>query len=161
MASTRKIGDLNVNRNEARPMSGAVEPEVALPTLQQLRQRALSLGAVNAFDYATQFLVPVVLVRCLDAAAFGQYRLLWLVAGTVLAVATLAMPASLYYFLPRSDDATKRLYINQTLVFLVFAGLVSGWAVSSWNPWLPEKLRGLAEHEAIVPVFVLLCVVAS
>jgi len=133
----------------------------ALPVGKALQRRALSLGVANAFDYAAQFLLPVVLARCLDTTAFGQYRLLWLGVGTVMAVATLAMPASLYYFLPRSDGATKRLYVNQTLLFLMTAGLMAGWAFSSWNPWLPEKMRGLAEHGAVVPAFVLLWVVAS
>ena len=41
-----------------------------------LKRRALSLGMVKAFDQAMQFLLPVVLVRCLDAATFGEYRLL-------------------------------------------------------------------------------------
>jgi O-antigen/teichoic acid export membrane protein len=122
--------------------------------------RALSLGVANMFDYALQFLLPVVLVRCLDTAAFGQYRLLWLVVGTVMAVVTQAMPGSLYYFLPRSEGATKRLYINQTILFLAAAGLLAAWAVSSWNPWLPEKMRDLAQHQAILPAFVLLWVVA-
>jgi O-antigen/teichoic acid export membrane protein len=71
------------------------------------------------------------------------------------------MPASLYYFLPRSDGATRRLYINQTLVFLALTGLVSAWALSPWNPWLPEKMRALAEHDAVVPAFMLLWVVAA
>ena len=130
-------------------------------TTRRLGSRALSLGAANAFDYATQFLLPVVLARCLDAAAFGQYRLLWLAVGTVMAIATLAMPQSLYYFLPRSDGATRRLYVNQTLLFLALSGLIAAWAVSSWNPWLPEKMRGLAQHDAIVPAFILLWVFAS
>jgi len=142
-------------------MSDGVEAGTAVSTVRRLGQRALSLGAANAFEFAVQFLLPVVLTRYLDTSAFGQYRLLWLAVGTVMAVAPLAMPASLYYFLPRSDGATKRLYVNQTLVFLALAGVVSGWAVSSWNPWLPVKLRGLADHEAIVPAFVVLWVVAS
>ncbi len=133
----------------------------AVPIVHRLRRRALSLGAANAFDYAMQFLLPVVLARCLDPAAFGQYRLLWLAVGTVMTFAPAVMQGSLYYFLPRSDGATKRLYINQTLLFLAFAGLIAGWAVSSWNPWLPEKLRGLTAPEAVVPAFVLLWVVAS
>jgi O-antigen/teichoic acid export membrane protein len=128
---------------------------------QRLGQRALTLGAANAFDFALQFLLPVLLVRYLDADAFGEYRLLWLVAGTVLAVATLAMPASLYYFLPRSDAQAKRLYVNQTLAFLVFAGLVCAWAVSAWNPWLPANLAALARHGVVVPAFILLWVIAS
>jgi O-antigen/teichoic acid export membrane protein len=140
--------------------SGAGTEPVA-PAAPRLAQRALLLGAANAFDVAVQFLLPVVLVRCLDAAAFGEYRLLWLAAGTVLGVATLAMPQSLYYYLPRSDAATKRLYVNQTLAFLACAGLLAGWAVSAWNPLLPEKLRDLARHELILPAFIVLCVVAS
>ena len=136
-------------------------PVPAAPAAPRLGQRALLLGAANAFDVAVQFLLPVVLVRCLDADAFGEYRLLWLVAGTVLGVATLAMPQSLYYYLPRSDAAGKRLYVNQTLAFLALAGLVAGWAVSAWNPLLPEKLRYMARHEYILPAFILLWVVAS
>ncbi len=142
-------------------MSTGLEARGGVLSVHRLGRRALSLGAANAFDYALQFLLPVVLVRCLDTAAFGQYRLLWLAVGTVMAVVTMAMPGSLYYFLPRSEGADKRLYINQVLLFLVTAGLIAGWAVSSWNPWLPEKMRDLAQHEAIVPLFVLLWMVAS
>ncbi|HEX9185014.1 MAG TPA: hypothetical protein VF876_17300 [Burkholderiales bacterium] len=141
---------------------GPVQPGSAAPAVaRRLGRRALALGAANTFDFAVQFLLPVVLARSLDVAAFGEYRLLWLVAGTLLAVATLAMPASLYYYLPRSDAAEKRLYVNQTMMFLVVAGLISAWAVSAWNPWLPETLRGLARHEGVLPAFMLLWIVAS
>jgi len=131
------------------------------PAAPQLGQRALLLGAANTFDVAVQFLLPVVLVRCLDADAFGEYRLLWLVAGTVLGIATLAMPPSLYYYLPRSDAAGKRLYVNQTLAFLAVAGLAAALAVSAWNPLLPENLRHLARHTFVLPAFIVLWVVAS
>ena len=39
---------------------------------QGLARRAFSLGAVKALDQALQFLLPVVLVRCLDGATFGE-----------------------------------------------------------------------------------------
>ena len=143
------------------PVDAEGKALAALPAEGALPRRALWLGAANGFDYAAQFLLPIVLVRCLDAEAFGEYRLLWLVAGTVMAVATLGVPATLYYFLPRSDGAGKRLYVNQTLLVLLLTGLVSAWAVSAWNPWLPENMRGLAQHEAIVPGFIVLWVVAS
>jgi O-antigen/teichoic acid export membrane protein len=142
-------------------VSAELETAAGVPSVQRLGRRALSLGVARAFDFAIQFLLPVVLVRFLDAEAFGQYRLLWLAVGTVMAVATMDMQAGLYYFLPRSDGATKRLYINQTLAFLAFTGVISAWALSSWNPWLPGKVRGLAEHGAVVPAFMLLWVVAS
>jgi O-antigen/teichoic acid export membrane protein len=142
-------------------MSADLEAPTDAATVHRLGRRALSLGAAKAFDFAIQFLLPVVLVRFLDAEAFGEYRLLWLGVGTVMVIATLDMPASLYYFLPRSDAPRKRLYINQTLLFLALTGLISAWAVSAWNPWLPEKMRALAARDATVPAFVLLWVVAA
>ncbi|HJS37496.1 MAG TPA: oligosaccharide flippase family protein, partial [Burkholderiales bacterium] len=129
--------------------------------MSTLGARAVSLGAANALEVALQFLLPVVLVRCLEPEAFGEYRLLWLAVGTVMAILTQAMPGSLYYFLPRADAEGKRLYINQALVVLAAAGALAAWAVSPWNPWLPEKLAALARHGAVVPAFVLLWVVAS
>src|SRR5688572_9848944 len=97
-----------------------------------LHRRALSLGVANGFDYGLQFLLPVVLTRTLEPDAFGHYRLMWLAVATIMAVAPLAMPLSLYYFLPRADAAAKRLYINQTLIYLGLAGLLGAWAVSPW-----------------------------
>jgi O-antigen/teichoic acid export membrane protein len=128
---------------------------------QGLARRAFSLGAVKAFDQALQFLLPVVLVRCLDTATFGEYRLIWLVAGTVLSLGTLGMPQSLFYFLPRSDRAARRLYLHQTFLFLGVTGLLAAAAVSPLNPWLPPTLLPLAKYGALVPAFVVLWVTAS
>jgi O-antigen/teichoic acid export membrane protein len=106
--------------------------------------------------------LPIVLVRCLEPEAFGQYRLLWLVIGTVMAGATLAMPASLFYFLPRADSAAiRRLYVNQTVLYLTVAGLISALAVGPWNRWLPDTIGELSAHGLVVPAVTILWVVAS
>ena len=128
---------------ETKAVLGVVVP------LRALKKRALSLGTANAFDYAMQFLLPVVLARCLDPVAFGQYRLMWLAVMTIMAVAPLAMPHSLYYFLPRSGVAAKRLYVHQTLFYLVCAGLVGGWVISPWNPLLPSGMHALAQYQLV------------
>jgi O-antigen/teichoic acid export membrane protein len=125
-----------------------------------IERQALSLWTANAIDYALQFLLPIVLARTLDVESFGKYRLLWLAVATVMALAPLAMPHSLYYFLPRSDAQEKRLYINQTLVFLALAGAIAAWVVSPLDPWLPRTMREVSEHAALVPAFVLLWAVA-
>ena len=126
-----------------------------------LERRAFSLGSANAIDYALQFVLPILLTRALSPEDFGRYRLLWLAVSTLM-VLPLFMPQSLYYFLPRSDRPTQRLYINQTLVFLVMVGSIAAWAVSQWNPFLPSSLAQLAAGEApVVPLFVLLWLVAS
>ncbi|HYC36417.1 MAG TPA: lipopolysaccharide biosynthesis protein [Usitatibacter sp.] len=127
-----------------------------------LERRALSLGTANAIDFALQFALPIVLTRTLDAHAFGEYRLLWLAVSTLMLVTPMCMAPALYYFLPRSDAPTQRLYINQTMVFLVGAGLVSAWALSLLNPFLPGKIHGILENNAtVVPLFVLVWVFAS
>jgi O-antigen/teichoic acid export membrane protein len=127
---------------------------------QGLARRALSLGAVKALDNALQFLLPVVLVRCLDGATFGEYRLLWLAVGTVMAIAPFSMPGALYFFLPRSDAPTRRLYVHQTLAFLALTGIAAALIVSPLNPWMPATLEPLMKYGALVPAFVVLWVVA-
>jgi O-antigen/teichoic acid export membrane protein len=131
-------------------------------TTASLERRALSLGTANAVDYALQFALPIVLTRTLDAYAFGEYRLLWLAIATLMMIAPMCMAPALYYFLPRSDRPTQRLYINQTLLFLVATGVVAAWALSAWNPLLPGKLHGITvANGASVPIFALLWVFAS
>jgi O-antigen/teichoic acid export membrane protein len=127
-----------------------------------LERRAFSLGTANAVDYALQFLLPIILTRALDAHDFGRYRMLWLAVGTLMTVAPLFMPQSLYYYLPRADRAAKRLYINQTLVFMTLTGLLAAFLVSEWNPFLPSSIAALATGQApLVPMFVLAWIVAS
>ena len=123
-----------------------------------LKRRALSLGAVKSFDHALHFLLPVVLTRCLDAATFGEYRLLWLVVGTVMTIATLNMAGGLFYFVPRSDARRRRLYVHQTMLFLAASGLVCAALVGPWNPLLPAAVAPLGRYGWLVPAFVALWV---
>jgi len=127
----------------------------------RLKRRALSIGAVKAFDHAMQFLLPLVLVRCLDTATFGEYRLLWLALGTIMSFATLNMCGTLYYFVPRSEPQRKRLYVHQTLIFLALSGVACGFFVSPANPLLPAPIRPLGAHGLLVPAFVTLWVVTD
>ena len=127
-----------------------------------LKRRALSLGAVKAFEQLMQFLLPIVLVRSLDAATFGEYRLLWLATGTVMALAPLGMPSALFYFLPRSDALVRRRHVHQALLFLVLTGSLGALAMSPLSPWQPATLAPLeAQHHVLVAAFIGLWVVAS
>jgi len=130
-------------------------------TFRRLTKRALSIGVIKVSDMASQFLLPVVLVRCLDAATFGEYRLLWLLVGTVLGLATLNMASGLPVFLPPAEAPRKRLYVHQTLLFLALSGLLFAALASPWNPWMPAAMARLQTHGALVPAFVGLWIVAS
>ena len=130
-------------------------------SFRRLTRRALSIGVIKASDKAAQFLLPVVLVRCLDTATFGEYRLLWLLVGTVMAVATLGMPSGLALYLPHAEPERKRLYIHQTMLFLAASALLCAALVSPWSPWLPAAMAPLQAHGGLVPAFVALWIVAS
>jgi O-antigen/teichoic acid export membrane protein len=124
-----------------------------------LERRAVSLGTAYAIDYGLQFLLPVVLTRALDPHSFGEYRLLWLAVMTLIVIAPMCMPQSLYYFMPRSDATRQRLYLHQCLIFMVLAGLVSAWALSPLNPWLPASMVELVSDNGwVIPAFAMLWV---
>lgn len=121
-----------------------------------LRKAVLSLGAANAIDYALQFLLPVILTRFLDPAEFGGYRLFWLVATTAVALTSLGIPQSLYFFLPRSDSARKRLYVYQAMTFLGIGGLLAALAILPGSPLLPKNAQILAQSGLLPSAFVVL-----
>jgi O-antigen/teichoic acid export membrane protein len=118
---------------------------------QGLKRRALSLGAVKAVDHALQFLLPIILVRCLDTATFGEYRLVWLAIGTLMAIVTLNMCGALYLFVPRAEPKRKRVFIQNTIVYLAGVGLLCALAVSPLNPALPAPIRPLEPYGWLVP----------
>jgi len=128
---------------------------------RRLTRRALSIGVIKASDKASQFLLPVILVRCLDTATFGEYRLLWLLVGTVLTLATLNMSSGLALFLPHAEPVRKRLYVHQTILFLALSGMLCAALVGPWNPWMPQAMAPLQKHGALVPAFIGLWIVAA
>ena len=48
----------------------------------RIGRKAVFLGAAGLLDYAVQMALPVILVRHLTKQEFGDYRLMWLVAGS-------------------------------------------------------------------------------
>ena len=84
------------------------------------------LGAAGVIEYGLQLLLPVILVRSLTAEAFGDYRLVWLLATTALAIFPLFIPGSLFHFLPRASPGSRAALMGNSLIFVVGAGAVAG-----------------------------------
>lgn len=83
---------------------------------------ARPLVAARAFSAGVTFFIPVVLARLLDLSEYGTFKQFFLLANTLYLALTLGMPQSLYYFLPRVDDPTRRTFLAQTLAWLLGAG---------------------------------------
>lgn len=84
-----------------------------------------SLGAVNALDMLIQVVLPMILVRLLNEHDFSLYRALWLLTGTTQSVFAMAVPASLFYFLPRNNRATGSIYLLQAAAYMFAASVLS------------------------------------
>ncbi len=122
-----------------------------------VRSAILLLGAVNAIDMAFQLLLPMLIVRLLSGAEFGVYRLLWLIAGTALSVLPMALPASLFYFLPRTTGPARASYVAQATWFMAIVALLAGGGC--WL-WLRDEALD-AGQQAAISGFVALWLFAS
>jgi O-antigen/teichoic acid export membrane protein len=129
---------------------------------RSLTRNTILLTLSGGIEFGLQFAIPMIFVRQLDPASFGQYRLMWLMAATALAIGPAFMPQSLYYFLPRASPAQQRVYIGNVLAWLGAAGCVVALAASGLNPWLPDKVLHLfsASH-GLSSLFLLGWVIAS
>lgn len=125
------------------------------------RAQVFSLARANAVDQAFQFVMPIVLTRFLDAEGFAAYRMFWLATATVTAFASLALPQSLYYFLPRRDPDGKRVVLSNTLTALVASGLVGAVVANPWHPLLPNGSVPLSTFGALLPAFIFVWVVST
>jgi O-antigen/teichoic acid export membrane protein len=126
-----------------------------------LRQSALFLAGASGIEYGMQLAIPVILVRWLDVETFGQYRFIWLLAATSLAVGQLFMPQSLFYFLPRYA-AKKGIIVGNTLIYLTVAGFITGAILSTINPFLSGAVRELtSQTNEMSAIFLGLWIIAS
>jgi O-antigen/teichoic acid export membrane protein len=127
-----------------------------------LRRNAMLLAAAGAIEFGLQAILPILLVRRLDASTFGQYRLLWLMANTALSIAPAFMPSSLFYFLPRTAPGGRGLVLGCVLAFCLAAGAVAALITSGWNPWMQESVRHLFfDTHGLSSAFMMLWIVAS
>jgi O-antigen/teichoic acid export membrane protein len=85
------------------------------------QSQILILGQALAFSF--NFLVPVVVVRFFDMSQYGIYKQLFLVIMTLTLILPFGIIESLYYFIPRERKYNQH-YIMQTVMFLIFAGLL-------------------------------------
>lgn len=109
-------------------------------------RKMAGVGATQIAEFGLQLLTPVVLVRVLDADVFAAYRWVWLLAGTVAAIAPLGMIVSLFYYLPKAEPKAKLQYITQTLVHLLVMALLMVGAAWLLQQHLPGEAGLFAAH---------------
>lgn len=109
-------------------------------------RKMAGVGATQIVEFGLQLLTPVVLVRVLEPDVFAAYRWVWLLAGTVAAIAPLGMIVSLFYFLPKAEPRAKMQYITQTVVHLLLMAVLMASAAWLMSQHLPGEAGLFAAH---------------
>ncbi len=112
--------------------------------------------------FAMTFATPLVLARVFDQAAFGTYKQLFLVYGTIAAIAQLGMADSLLYFLASTPDRGGR-YVLNSLLALAGSGLACLGLLAVAGPVLAHWLGNgmLSGLSGLLGAYVLLMLPAT
>jgi O-antigen/teichoic acid export membrane protein len=107
----------------------------------------LLLACGRGAAFAVTFMIPVILVRTFDQAAFGSYKQLFLIYGTLFSLMQFGMAESLYYFLPKQPEAGGRLAVNATIL-LVGCGGITALALY----WQAERVASWLHNAELAPL---------
>lgn len=91
----------------------------------RVRKGAAMLAVAGFIEYGLQFLVPIILVRTVSVAEYGDYRLLWLITTTALAFAHLNIPQGLFFFLARDRDEERGVVVANAMAFMGATGIIA------------------------------------
>ncbi|HZD53962.1 MAG TPA: oligosaccharide flippase family protein [Woeseiaceae bacterium] len=92
--------------------------------MSTLIQSTLILAFTRVTNYVLLFFSPILLVRILDPATFGQYRefVAWSMITT--SIAAFSISSNLLYFVPRHPENTRR-YVSHTALMTLFMSLLA------------------------------------
>ena len=113
------------------------------------------MGGAVIFERLIQFSIPLILVRIFSVEEFGHFKLFWLLANTVMLFATMGLPNSLMFFLPRSDYDARRAFIFQTMAVLLFTGFVAAIFISPLSPFRPASIVGTPVDNFTISLFII------
>jgi O-antigen/teichoic acid export membrane protein len=135
-------------------------------TLSRARGRTFSsdaswLAIAGLVEYGFQLILPIILVRALTLQEFADFRAVWLVAATAMAIAPFYLPQVLVYFLPRSKSEEAAGRIASVSVVLVVAGVLTSAVVYYLLGKMTHALPASSDQLAIVLFFLAAWVPAS
>src|SRR3984893_6106320 len=117
-------------------------------------RQGIALSVARYVEGGLMLLTPVVLVRTIDSTAFGEYRLFWLLVTTLAMICPLNLPRSLLFFFVRLDSEGRRLYVGQTVLFLLATTMIAALPIFVFGNALPSGMKDLLhQYGFLVAVF--------
>ena len=115
--------------------------------MTRLISRTAILTISRLSNFAIHIISPLLLVRILDVASFGQYQEFVIYAVLLVALSTFAVDSSLTYFLPRYPERERQL-VSQTTVVNLLTSVVCIGALLLAKPLV---LR-IASYDFVAPL---------
>lgn len=121
---------------------------------ESLRVQSLFMTGVRVLRAILTIGIPIVLVRVLPQETFGVYKQVGLISTAVLALLSLSLPASLFYFVPRLP-ARSQVFVVQTAAVFVVTSAVGGLVVA-FNDAMLARFFGpnLAEYSVWLGIII-------
>lgn len=124
--------------------------------MESILRQGIALSAARYIEQVIMLLTPVVLVRTMGPTTFGEYRLFWLLVTTVALLFPFDMPRSLLFFFVRLDSKGRRLYVGQTVLFLLATTMIAALLIFVFGNALPSGMRDLLhDHGVLIAAFLL------
>ena len=120
-----------------------------------LVKSSLILAFARLTNFSLLLFSPILLVRILDPATFGQYREFVVYAMLTANLAAFSINTNLLYFLPHRPDSTRQFVSNTNWLTLAMSG------VACLALWLfADQIRSATSFDFVLPlaVYVLLFV---
>lgn len=114
---------------------------------------AVPLVAGRSVSALVGLALPAILAKLLDAASYGTYKQLYLIANLTLYSLQLGLAQSLLYFVPRARERSdRRGWIGQTQQLMALLGVIAGVSVGALTPLLASRFSNPQLAEFSVPL---------
>src|SRR5690242_13363237 len=113
-------------------------------------RQGIALSAARYLEQAITILTPVVLVRTIGPTEFGEYRLFWLLVTTVTLLFPFDVPRSLLFFFVRLDSEGRRIYVGQTMLFLLATTTIAALLIFASGNVLPSGMKNLLHNHGFL-----------
>jgi O-antigen/teichoic acid export membrane protein len=112
-------------------------------------RQGIVLAVARYVEQVIMLLTPIVLVRTIGTTAFGEYRLFWLLVTTAT-IFPLKFPFSLLFFFVRLDAEGRRIYVGQTVLFLLATAMIAALLIFVFGSALPSGMKNLLHHHGLL-----------
>ncbi len=129
---------------------------------ESLAVQSIILTGARVAGFVFTFAIPLVLVRVFDQATFGDYKQLFLIAGTAIPILSVGLWASIFYFVPRDEGEGQR-YVFQAIGLLTLTGGIAGAGLALGAEQISDFFAAphLADYLPLLGLYVLLATPAG